>query len=105
MALAKLSVFSWLVVIPKNIDGLLKTVEGGVDIIRAGGYRPGQIFFMDDLCEFSSQRVTFGIALLADFVADAPEDHRRMIAITTHLRSQILLMPIIEQQVIVILLL
>ena len=42
------------------------------------------------------------IALFADLIADAPEDDAGMIAVAAELRAPVLLVPVIEQQMIII---
>ena len=53
--------------------------------------------------EFLRNSLAFRRALLADFITGAPENDARVIAIAPQLRAPVLLMPVVEQQMIVVL--
>ena len=44
-----------------------------------------------------------GESLFADFIADAPEDDAGMIAVAAEFRAPVLLVPVVEQQMIIVL--
>src|SRR6266545_6368505 len=105
MALAKFSVLGWLVVVAKDIHDFLKSVIASFGVVASGGGGSRSVFFVRNAHQFLGDFLAFWCALLADFITGAPENDARMIAIAPNLRAPILLVPVIEQKMIIILLL
>src|SRR5437660_149633 len=101
IALAKLSILSRLVVVAKDVDSFLETVIARFGVVASGGRGSRSVFFMRDAHELLGDFLSFGRALLADFISGAPENDTRMIAIAPQLRPPLLLVPVVEQRMII----
>src|SRR5207249_10183039 len=97
------SVLSRLVVIAKDVEYFLKSVISRFGVVASGGRGSRSVFFVRNAHEFLGDFLAFGRALLADFITGAPENDARVIAIAPKLRAPILLMPVVEQEMIVVL--
>ena len=72
----------------------------GLRVVHRRRCGAGRIFLPDDVAQTSGHGGSLlGGVLLADFVADAPHDHRRVIAIAADPGAHVLLVPVAEDQV------
>ena len=61
---------------------------------------PGGVLFVDNVTEFFRHGgAVFAGVLFADLVANAPQDHRRVVPVPSHERAHVLLMPVGKDQV------
>jgi hypothetical protein len=90
------------VIVAKDIQVLLETVERGANVAAGGGRRARRVFLVGDARQLRGNFQSRRRVLFADFIADAPEDDAGMIAVAAKFRAPVFFMPVVPQQVIIV---
>src|SRR5947208_15818532 len=98
----KLLVISPPVIGPKHIYCFLKAIESRMFVVGRGCCRTGRVLVVSDGCQLSRDFVPGGTSLFPDLVADAPQDHGRVVTVKPDLRPPVDLVPIGKTTVIIV---
>ena len=84
---------------PNTSSGLAKPVfiAGVLGIVAGRGDRPRRVFAVADVGKPLGHLDAVGAPLLVDFVADAPQNDARMVAVAVDHADQIPLAPVVER--------
>jgi hypothetical protein len=100
--LGKTAIHARIIILPKHVKLVHKIGIEILDMIRPHRGRTSGVFIMGDADQLGDKRNRLLLALLIDFVAQAPEDDAGMIAVAPIFGAQVLLMPVLKQIVIVV---